>query len=188
MSKKTYKTKHGKVKRLPRSSKTGKTGWQDVFIASIEKDPSVKHASLKAKVTKSTIYEERDKDPKFAQRWAEAAQAGVDELEASVFVRAKNGISRGVWRTVKGKAVKVETVYEYSDALAMFMLRAHKPGRYRETIRSEVTGAEGGPVAIATDPLVLEALNKLYGTPVQVALPPPPAIDIPTNGNGNGHT
>jgi hypothetical protein len=43
----------------------------------------------------------------------------------------------------------VATVKEYSDTLAIFLLKAHKPEKYRENTRMELTGANGGPVQIS---------------------------------------
>lgn len=44
---------------------------------------------------------------------------------------------------------KVAAVREYSDTLAIFLLKAHDPERYRENSRMELTGANGGPVQIS---------------------------------------
>lgn len=38
---------------------------------------------------------------------------------------------------------------KYSDTLAIFLLKAHAPEKYRENTRMELTGANGGPVQIS---------------------------------------
>lgn len=43
---------------------------------------------------------------------------------------------------------KVATVRKYSDTLAIFLLKAHAPEKYRDNTRMELTGANGGPVQI----------------------------------------
>jgi hypothetical protein len=37
---------------------------------------------------------------------------------------------------------------EYSDALLMFMIKAHRP-EYRDTFKNEHSGADGGPIEFA---------------------------------------
>lgn len=41
---------------------------------------------------------------------------------------------------------KIAAVRKYSDTLAIFLLKAHDPAKYRENTRMELTGADGGPV------------------------------------------
>lgn len=40
----------------------------------------------------------------------------------------------------------VATVKEYSDTLAIFLLKAHAPDKYRERTSAEISGPGGGPV------------------------------------------
>ena len=40
----------------------------------------------------------------------------------------------------------VTKVRKYSDTLLIFLLKAHRPKKYRETIHHAVTGEDGGPV------------------------------------------
>lgn len=44
---------------------------------------------------------------------------------------------------------KVAAVRKYSDTLAIFLLKAHDPAKYRENTRMELTGANGGPLQIS---------------------------------------
>lgn len=41
---------------------------------------------------------------------------------------------------------RIATMKKYSDTLAIFLLKAHDPAKYRENSRMELTGADGGPV------------------------------------------
>jgi len=43
---------------------------------------------------------------------------------------------------------KIAAVRKYSDTLAIFLLKAHDPAKYRDNTRMELTGANGGPVQI----------------------------------------
>lgn len=43
---------------------------------------------------------------------------------------------------------RIAAVRKYSDTLAIFLLKAHDPAKYRENTRMELTGADGGPLQI----------------------------------------
>jgi hypothetical protein len=66
-----------------------------------------------------------------AYDWQQA-DAGVDLLEAELHKRAFEGVERPVYY----KGEQVGTWRFYSDALAMFLLKAHRPERYRGTVGS----------------------------------------------------
>ena len=51
---------------------------------------------------------------------------------------------------------KRELVREYSDTLLIFLLKSHRPGVYRETLRQEHSGPGGGPIPIVE----MEAIRK----------------------------
>jgi hypothetical protein len=57
----------------------------------------------------------RQQDAAFAEAWQEALDASLDELEATAFKRAKEGDSQ----------------------LISWLLRCHRPERYRDTSRQE---------------------------------------------------
>ena len=87
----------------------------------------------KAQITRDKAYEWRSKDKAFAKQWERALQAGVDALENEVMQRAKNGVHKGVWmKDHNGRIKKVETLTEYPETVAMFLLKAHKSKVYRE--------------------------------------------------------
>ena len=68
---------------------------------------------------------------RMAYDWQQA-DAGVDLLEAELHKRAFEGVERPVYY----KGEQVGTWRFYSDALAMFLLKAHRPERYRGTVGS----------------------------------------------------
>jgi len=39
-------------------------------------------------------------------------------------------------------------VRKFSDLLLIFLLKAHRPAKFRETTRHELTGAEGGAIDV----------------------------------------
>jgi hypothetical protein len=79
-----------------------------------------------AGVERATAY--RDRDPRFAAAWDEAAEDGTDLLELECRRRAVEGVDRPVFY----KGQQVGTVKEYSDRLLIFLLKANRPEKYRD--------------------------------------------------------
>lgn len=96
-------------------------------------------------VARLTAYRWREDDPEFAAAWDEAKSAGLDALEDEALRRAFEGIDKPIVH----QGVITDTVREYSDTLAIFLLKGGKPEKYRERVSQELTGKDGGPVQIA---------------------------------------
>jgi hypothetical protein len=73
-------------------------------------------AARAAGVSTRAAYKARDASPEFAERWSDAVNKSVDTLEHEVYQRALKEDSQ----------------------LAMFVLKAFRPERYRETSRLEI--------------------------------------------------
>jgi hypothetical protein len=69
----------------------------------------------------------------------------VTALEDEAHRRAFDGTLEPVFH----QGDECGTVRKYSDTLAIFLLKAHAPDKYRESSRMELTGANGGPVQIS---------------------------------------
>jgi hypothetical protein len=87
--------------------------WRAAFLETLTKTPSVSVAARAAGVSRSTVYDARDRDPAFGEQWDDALAQSIDALEAHGYVRAIRGDSQ----------------------LTMFYLKAHKPQIYRETLQ-----------------------------------------------------
>lgn len=98
--------------------------WHDAFLGDLAENCNVSAACRAAGITRTTAYSHRDSDPVFAAAWDDAIEAGIGELELAARKRAM----------------------ETSDTLAIFLLKSHRPDVYRENKRTELTGANGGPV------------------------------------------
>ncbi len=105
------------------STPTRITIWKKRFLTSLRKVPCVKSACASANVSRQTAYRTRDGDSAFREAWQDALDASVDELEARAFKLALEGDSR----------------------LVEFMLKSHRPDRYKEVQKHEV-GLLGGIV------------------------------------------
>lgn len=98
-----------------------------VFLAALVDTVNVTLACRRAGIPRRTAYDWREADEGFARKWDEAVDEGVDLLEAELHKRAFEGVERPVYY----KGEQVGTWRFYSDALAMFLLKAHRPARYR---------------------------------------------------------
>lgn len=103
-------------------------GWRRTFLKVLGDTANVRAACEKAGVSRTTAYRIRNSDARFARRWDEAIESSVDLLEIEAARRAIKGVEEPVY--YKGKVVG--TVKRPSDALLMFLLRAHRPAKYRE--------------------------------------------------------
>ena len=100
-----------------------------VFLEALVDTVNVTLACRRAGIARRTAYDWREADAGFARKWDDAIDEGVDLLEAELHKRAFEGVERPVYY----KGEQVGTWRFYSDALAMFLLKAHRPERYRGT-------------------------------------------------------
>lgn len=74
------------------------------------------------------------KIPEYAERAAEAIENSIEAMEQEARRRAVEGIPEPVF--YQGKAVGA--VRRYSDTLLIFLLKAHRPEKYRDRYESTV--------------------------------------------------
>lgn len=111
---------------------------QAVFLAELRETCNVTKAAQAAGVSSSAVYSLRRSDVLFAERWEEALQEGIDLLEHEAHRRAFRGVEEPVFY----QGSECGSVTKYSDQLAMFLLKAHRPEKYRERseVKQEVSG------------------------------------------------
>ena len=103
-------------------------GAKKLFLDTLRETASVARAAHKSGLNRSTWYRHRRKSERFAAAWAEALDEGIEKLEEEALQRAIGGTRQPVF--FRGE--KIGEVRRYSDALLMFLLRAHRPQRYRD--------------------------------------------------------
>ena len=102
------------------------------------------NVSLAAKsvgLSRARAYAIRSEDEDFAAAWDEAVDEAVDTLEHEARRRAMDGVTKPVFY----KGEECGTIQEYSDTLAIFLLKAHRPERYREHYNISATDQAGNP-------------------------------------------
>ena len=92
-------------------------------------------AATGAGVTRQNAYQTRSRNKKFRRQWDEAIEQAVDLLAGEARRRA-TGMTRDVWYA--GRVVGTERVY--SDALLIFLLKAHRPAKFRDNVKVEHSG------------------------------------------------
>jgi len=103
---------------------------------------NVGRAAKRVRVNRGTFYAHRLEDADFAQAWDKAIADSESILEDEALRRAVDGTLKPVYQGGK----RVGTVREYSDTLLIFMLKARNPKRYRESMKHEMSGPDGGPI------------------------------------------
>lgn len=94
-----------------------------MFLAKLAVSANILRSCQAAGVGRSTAYEHREADPAFAAAWDEAIENACDLLEETARERAQDG----------------------SDLLLIFLLKAHRPGLYRETLRHQIGADPNAP-------------------------------------------
>jgi hypothetical protein len=123
----------------PQPKKEGKKTWQERFLEALGLCANVRRACLVANVARSAAYAHRAENTAFAAQWDSVLDDAVDWLEEEVWTRAKDGTERPVYQ---GGAM-VGTVREYSDTLAVLLLKAHRPEKYRENVQVQHAAGNG---------------------------------------------
>lgn len=103
-----------------------------LFLDTLRKTVNVTLAAQSVGISSGTAYRHKKEDILFSERWDEALQEGIDLLEHRAHERAFQGVDEPVFH----KGDIVGHVTKYSDGLTMFLLKAHRPDKYRE--RSQV--------------------------------------------------
>lgn len=115
------------------------------FLTNIGKNANIGEACELAGIGRSSFYERKKTDAPFAAAYAEAMEGALDKLERAAWTRAVDGVEESQI-TRSGEIVKT---MKYSDGLLQFLLKAHRPGKFKDTVRQEHTGPDGQPLAPA---------------------------------------
>lgn len=92
------------------------------FLEALSDACNVTRAAKIAGVGQSTVYSHRGKDAAFRDGWAAAIAQSYARLELETLERA----IRGTMRTIIHKDGRTETHVEYSDRVALALLRLHR--------------------------------------------------------------
>ena len=119
-----------------------------------------------AGVDKRRFYELRAQDEAFAAEWEEANQSGVDIVEDELRHRAF-GYGEETW---DGDGNLLRRVRRKDTQALLAMARARRPEKFRDNMRVEHSGSDGGPIVTEhREKLTLEAAIELVAQRRQAA-------------------
>lgn len=125
------------------------------FLNLLRTNANVTLSAHAVDISRTCAYDHRHDDPEFAAEWDTAIEEAVDLLEAECRRRAFEGCEEPVgWHQgTPGGVVK-----RYSDTLAIFLLKAHRPEKFRDNLHlSGGLKSEGGEL----EEVSLAVLRKL---------------------------
>lgn len=103
-----------------------------VFLDHLRASGNVTAAAEAARISRSSAYARRASDAAFRRAWDDAVEGALDDLEAELHRRAKDGTEKPVFYGGK----PVGSVTNYSDNLAMFLLRSRRPHIYGDAAKA----------------------------------------------------
>jgi hypothetical protein len=112
------------------------------FLTALSESCNVTASAHAAGLSRQRLYELRRENPDFAVEWDNAVDEAVDKLELEARRRALQGVRKPIYY----RGSKVGSTQEYSDLLTIFLLKAHRPEKYRERVSAELTGPAGAPL------------------------------------------
>ena len=127
---------------------------REEFLVRLRSSCNVTLSARSVGMSRSGAYEVKDRNKTFSQLWEEAIAEAIDLLEGEARRRAFHGADKPVVYqgqlstrvdSTTGEVLPL-TVKEYSDVLLIFLLKAHRPAKYRE--KYEISGPDEGPIEI----------------------------------------
>lgn len=119
----------GKTREGPYGPYPNTGEWKEPFLASLRECPNVLKAAKAAGTSRRNVYKARKNSKTFAAAWDEAFQEGIDKIEGVAMSNALDSDPK-------------------NNSMRMFMLKAWRPERYKETVQNEITGKDGGDVVV----------------------------------------
>lgn len=126
--------------------------WHQKFLNGLKECANVRMACELAGIERTTAYKARERHPEFRERWNLVVQDAIDSLEREAWRRAREGVTRVEPIMYQGEKVAEKIITEFSDNLITFLLKANRPGKYREQVKI-ITAQEA-------DKVIDEALQK----------------------------
>lgn len=117
------------------------------FCAALSETCNVGKACKAVDISRQTAYRWREEMPAFAEAWDKAMRIGVTALEDEAHRRAFDGIDKPIVH----QGVVMDTVKEYSDTLAIFLLKSHNPEKYRDNSKVELAGGVKAELRIVSE-------------------------------------
>lgn len=119
-----------------------KTEWKPLFLEYLSETANITRSARRAGVSRQAAYKEREKSETFRSAWDDAMEQAIDALEEEARRRAYEGVDKPVYQG--GELVGY--MRQYSDTLAIFLLKGRRPEVFGDRIKQEHSGPDGGPI------------------------------------------
>ena len=126
----------------------------DLFLEGVCRTNNITRVCTELNINRLVIYAMKAQDPVFRQRLSDAQSLGIDAWEDAAATRAFDGVDRKVFH----QGIQIDTVKDYSDSIAIAMLKGAKPERYAAQTRNETI--VGGSLGINLSELSDNELNE----------------------------
>lgn len=126
----------------------------DLFFEGICRTNNITQVCLELNLSKPVIYAMKAQDPDFRKRLSMAQTIGIDSWEDEAARRAFGGTDRKVFH----QGIQIDTVKDYSDSIAIAMLKGAKPERYATRTNNE--NIIGGSLGVNLETLSDDELNE----------------------------
>jgi hypothetical protein len=103
--------------------------WEEAFLISLRMHGVITAACLDAGISRTMAYKAKELDSDFAERWQDALEQACDVLEFEAKKRA----------------------LVHSDTLMIFLLKAHRPEKYRDRVEVNLKVKPSKPLEQMTD-------------------------------------
>lgn len=113
-----------------------------VFIEALSNCGNITEACRVANVSRDWAYDKRKADPDFAAQWEAALEIAIDSLESEAWRRGRDGYEEFITSKdglVMGPDGKPVMQRRYSDALMMRLLQAHRPEKFADRSKVDVS-------------------------------------------------
>jgi hypothetical protein len=129
-----------KVSRLGNVGHPVTAAQWEIFLENVSKTANVTKSCEVAGFERIAFYNRKKVDPEFVARFEEAYKRGYDVLEEECQRRAFAGYEKPVFQGGR----RVGSVTEFSDGLAMFLMKGRKPGVFIDRSSVDVTTTNAG--------------------------------------------
>lgn len=106
------------------------------FLECFSLNPSLTAAAKVAGIDRTMHNYWLETDLEYVEAFNEASEISVELLETEVRRRALHGVEEPVYQ----KGELVGHIQKYSDTLAIFLLKAHNPNKYRDNMQVNISG------------------------------------------------
>ncbi|QDU67723.1 hypothetical protein [Engelhardtia mirabilis] len=100
--------------------------WKAIFLEAYERERTMQRAALVAGVSRRTVFNSRETDSEFDAAIREVQELMLDDLEDAAMTRAIEGTLDPVYY----EGIQCGERTKHHDALAMFILKQRRPGRF----------------------------------------------------------